>query len=133
MTDYISMLKNSDLKATIQRTSILKSIHKAGHINIDEIYEDVKELYPTLSLATIYKNIILMQTNNIIVEVPMNGAKSKYELKKEEHIHLICQKCGTIQDTKITKKTQEALIIENFKLNHSQINLYGLCQTCQSK
>jgi len=58
MTNYISLLKENDLKATIQRTSILQSIDKAGHINIDDIYEDVKKQYPTLSLATIYKNII---------------------------------------------------------------------------
>jgi len=133
MTNYITLLKENDLKATIQRTSILKSIDHAGHINIDEIYEDVKELYPTLSLATIYKNIILMQTNNVIVEVPMNGEKSKYELKKDEHMHLICQECGTIQDTKMTKRTQEALFIENFKLNYSQITLYGVCNSCQMK
>ena len=133
MLNYISLLKENNLKATIQRTSILKSIDHAGHINIDDIYEDVKELYPTLSLATIYKNIIVMQENNVIIEVPMNGEKSKYELKKDDHIHLICQTCGEIQDTKITKKAQEALVIENFQLNSSQINLYGLCKRCQNQ
>ena len=133
MTDYITLLKKNDLKATIQRTSILKSIDQAGHINIDDIYEDVKELHPTLSLATIYKNIILMQQNKVIVEVPMNNQKSKYELKKEEHMHLICEACGNIQDTIISPQTQEALVIEHFTLNNAQINLYGLCQTCQTK
>ena len=131
MTNYISLLQNNDLKATIQRTSILKSIDHAGHINIDDIYDDVKELHPTLSLATIYKNIILMQSNNVIIEVPMNGEKSKYELKKDEHMHLICQACGQIQDTLITTQTKEALVIENFQLSSSQINLYGVCQKCQ--
>ena len=133
MTDYIALLKENDLKATIQRTSILKSIDHAGHINIDDIYEDVRELHPTLSLATIYKNIILMQEHNVIIEVPMNGEKSKFELKKDDHIHLICQGCGEIQDTEITEQTQDALVVENFKLSSSQINLYGLCQKCQSK
>ena len=133
MTNYINLLKKNDLKATIQRTSILKSIDQAGHINIDEIYEDVKEQYPTLSLATIYKNIILMQQNSVIVEVPMNGEKSKYELKKDDHIHLICQQCGSIQDREITQSTQKTLVIENFKLNNSQINLYGVCQNCQNR
>ncbi|NEW61336.1 transcriptional repressor [Sulfurovum sp. bin170] len=131
MTDYITLLKENDLKATIQRTSILKSIDHAGHINIDEIYEDVKEQHPTLSLATIYKNIILMQQNNVIIEVPMNGEKSKYELKKDDHIHLICQSCGEIRDTEITKEREQILTIENFQLNNAQINLYGLCHKCQ--
>jgi Fur family ferric uptake transcriptional regulator/Fur family peroxide stress response transcriptional regulator len=133
MIDYITLLKDNDLKATIQRTSILKSIDQAGHINIDEIYEDVKEQYPTLSLATIYKNIILMQKNRVIVEVPMNGQKSKYELKKDDHIHLICQECGEIRDREIDKNTKEALVIENFQINNSQINLYGLCPKCQKR
>jgi len=133
MTNYISLLKENDLKATIQRTSILQSIDHAGHINIDDIYKDVKKQYPTLSLATIYKNIITMQHNNVIVEVPMNGEKSKYELKKEEHMHLICEACGEIKDTEITTKTQEVLVIENFQVKSSQINLFGLCQQCQSK
>ncbi len=133
MTDYIRLLKENDLKATIQRTSILKSIDQAGHFNIDEIYEDVKELHPTLSLATIYKNIILMQQHNVIVEVPMNGEKSKFELKKEDHMHLICQACGEIRDTEITTEAQEVLIIENFQLKSSQINLYGLCTRCQER
>ncbi len=133
MTNYITLLKENDLKATIQRTSILKSIDQAGHINIDDIYEDVKELHPTLSLATIYKNIILMQKNDVIIEVPMNGEKSKFELKKDDHIHLICQGCGEIQDTNITQKAHESLVIENFQLSSSQINLYGLCQKCQTR
>jgi len=133
MTDYITLLKANDLKATIQRTSILKSIDTMGHANIDEIYEDVIELHPTLSLATIYKNITLMQQNSVIIEVPMNGEKSKYELKKSDHLHLICQACGDIQDRKIPKKTQETLEISDFKLNSSQINLYGVCEKCQSR
>jgi len=133
MTDYITLLKENDLKATIQRTSILKSINSMGHANIDEIYEDVIELHPTLSLATIYKNIILMQQSNVIIEVPINGEKSKYELKKSDHLHLICQSCGSIQDREITTETKETLMISDFKLNTSQINLYGVCQKCQKR
>ena len=133
MTDYISLLQDNDLKATIQRTGILKSIDQAGHFNIDEIYEDVKEHYPTLSLATIYKNIILMVEKGVIIEVPINGKKSKYELKKDDHIHLICQSCGEIRDRDISKEKKQILSIENFELKTAQINLYGICEKCLSQ
>ena len=133
MIDYITLLKKNNLKATIQRTAILKSIDRAGHINIDDICEKVRETHPTLSLATIYKNIRLMQKNSVIIEVPINGQKAKYELKKNDHIHLICQSCGKIKDRNMSQKTKEALIIENFKINNSQINLYGVCEKCQKR
>ncbi len=128
MINYISLLKQNDLKATIQRTNILKSINRAGHITIDEIYEELKENYPTLSLATIYKNILLMVQQNVIIEVPINGKKSKYELKKDDHIHIICKSCGNIEDRELNNCN---INIKDFKITSKQINLYGLCKNCQ--
>ncbi len=130
MIDYISLLKQNNLKATIQRTNILKSINRTGHITIDEIYEELKIDYPTLSLATIYKNILLMVQHGVIVEIPISGEKSKYEIKKDEHIHLICKSCGNIEDRELSSCNID---IEDFNIIFKQINLYGLCRNCQSK
>jgi len=74
-----------------------------------------------------------MQQNNVIVEVPISSQKSKYELKKDDHIHLICQSCGEIRDGNISQRAKDELIVENFKINNAQINLYGLCKKCQNK
>ena len=131
--DYINLLKSNNLKATVQRTAILQSIHKAGHISVEDIYEDIRSRYPTISLATIYKNIVLMLEHNVILEVPINGEKSKYELKKDDHIHAICELCGDIKDIKLTPERRELLTVKDFYLNYAQINLYGICKKCQSK
>lgn len=134
MTDYAALLKESGLKATFQRMNILESIDIYGHMSIDTIYEEVAKRHPSLSLATIYKNIILMVENGVLVEVPITGKKPKYELIKEDHIHLVCTECGEVEDkpthvvadelfTSITKQ-------ENFTLSKQQINLYGVCKQC---
>jgi len=60
MTDYATLLKESGLKATFQRMNILEVIEKSGHMSIEAIYDEVVKVHPSLSLATIYKNIILM-------------------------------------------------------------------------
>ncbi|MBD3795577.1 MAG: transcriptional repressor [Epsilonproteobacteria bacterium] len=134
MRDYIGFLQGNNLKATFQRISILKSIDKHGHMNIDEIYDDVKEQNPTLSLATIYKNIILMQENNILVEVPIVNKKSKYEIRKSKHIHYICLNCATIEDYEISFDEQVSSLNlphkESFEVTDTQINLYGYCSKC---
>ena len=135
MTDYATLLKESGLKATFQRMNILDSIEEYGHMSIDSIYVQVIKTHPSLSLATVYKNIILMVEKGVLVEVPIAGKKAKYELTKEDHIHLVCTKCGEVEDKPHNGGT-DALFhtmteAENFTLKKQQINLYGVCCQCQ--
>jgi len=135
MTDYALLLKESGLKATFQRMNILEKIEAYGHMSIDAIYAEVIKTHPSLSLATVYKNIILMVEKGVLVEVPITGKKSKYELLKEDHIHLVCTECGEVED-KPQHSAADALFTsmteqENFTLNKQQINLYGVCSHCQ--
>ncbi len=137
MIDYATLLKESGLKATFQRMNILNVVDKHGHMSVEDIYEEVIKVHPSLSLATIYKNIILMQENAILVEVPIAGKKSKYELAKEDHMHLICTECGEVEDKMCLDKTDavfhQLTEEEHFKLNRRQVNLYGICEACQAQ
>jgi len=135
MTDYATLLKESGLKATFQRMNILEVIEKSGHMAIEAIYDEVVKVHPSLSLATIYKNIILMVEKGVVVEVPIAGLKPKYELAKEDHIHFVCTECGEVEDKPCIAETDKVLHDltdqEHFVLNKRQINLYGVCEKCQ--
>lgn len=134
MSDHTILLQNSELKATFQRINILENIAKYGHISIDDIYAEVIKVHPSLSLATVYKNIVLMVEKGILVEVPITGQKSKYEIKKENHIHLICNKCGEVTDKPYSTITDDIFSSftseDNFSILKKQINLYGVCSRC---
>jgi len=137
MIDYAQMLKESGLKATFQRMNILNVIDMQGHMSVEGIYDEVSKVHPSLSLATIYKNIILMMEKGVLVEVPIIGKKSKYELAKSDHMHLICTECGEVEDKMCLDETEEIFSHlteeEHFKLNKRQINLYGICESCQTQ
>ena len=135
MTDHATLLKESGLKATFQRMNILESIEHHGHMSIDTIYDEVIKTHPSLSLATVYKNIILMMEKGVLVEVPITGKMPKYELVKNDHIHLVCTECGEVED-RPHNSSADALFSsmtenENFSLSKQQINLYGVCSHCQ--
>lgn len=134
MTDYATLLQEQGLKATFQRMNILENIEKHGHMSIDAIYDEVIKTHPSLSLATVYKNIVLMVEKGVLVEVPITGQKSKYELTKNDHIHLICTQCGAVEDRphNVSAGSIFHTMAENekFKLNKQQINLYGVCTDC---
>ena len=135
MTDYATLLKESGLKATFQRMNILERIEVSGHMSIDTIYDEVIKTHPSLSLATVYKNIILMVEKGVLVEVPITGKKSKYELLKEDHIHLVCTECGDVEDKPKHSVADELFTSmtnqENVTVSKQQINLYGTCENCQ--
>ncbi len=135
MTDYAILLKENGLKATFQRMNILDVVEKNGHMSVEDIYNEVTKVHPSLSLATIYKNIILMMEKGVLVEVPIAGKKPKYELSKTDHIHLICTECGDVEDKPCVKETDklfhELTEKEHFELNMRQVNLYGVCKSCQ--
>jgi Fe2+ or Zn2+ uptake regulation protein len=135
MSDYSMLLKAVGLKATLQRIGMLEVIENAGHISIDDIYSKIHQMWPTLSLATIYKNILIMVDKGVLKEVPIAGAKSQYELAQSDHIHLICQKCGNIEDKIMDDLLKERLTAiaqhDSLILKQSHVDLYGLCKNCQ--
>jgi len=134
MKNYTELLKENSLKSTFQRINILNIIDEQGHSSIDDIYEEIIKLHPSISLATIYKNILLMVEKSVVVEVPIAGKKSKYELAKEDHIHLVCTECGLVEDkpclTNSSELFKQLSLNDNFKLRRREVNLYGVCQEC---
>lgn len=132
---YITTLQKHHLKATPQRLEIVDILYKNGHINIDNLYKLLQNKFPSLSLATIYKNIHLMCKKHFITEVKIPNQKSVYELTKDEHSHAVCSKCDDIMDITLDTSSilEQAKIISNFELNESSIVLNGLCPECLQK
>jgi Fe2+ or Zn2+ uptake regulation protein len=82
----------------------------------------------------VYKNIIKMVESGVLVEVPVSGRKSKYEIKKRPHAHLICRRCGQVVDTQLdahlVEDTRRLARDHAFALEEQQISLYGVCAAC---
>jgi len=127
-----NLLKNSSLKATPQRLEILKTIKKKGHISIEELYNIIKEKFPSISLATVYKNIHTLKDENILTEIHPQNEKPHFEIKKEPHGHFICKKCGNIYDFEIQTSCNPHLN-EISEINESEVYLYGVCKSCVEK
>lgn len=133
---FEQILKNGNLKVTPQRMAILQEIDGKGHVSIEEIYEQIRKKHPSMSLATIYKNLTSMQEAKIIDEVKLPNQKQRYELIKKPHLHLVCESCGEIMDMEINNQISHLKdLCENqtkYKINDTQIALIGVCPSCQA-
>ena len=134
MKDYSNTLRKHNLKATPQRLAIIKTIDHYGHINIDRLYEEVKNEFNSISLATIYKNINSMIDQLLLLEVKLPNNKSVYEIVKEKHSHLLCNNCNEVVDICLDINSLEKEIINSYKFEISQTDLVisGICKNCKT-
>lgn len=132
---YTEQLKANALKVTPQRTAILEEIEAAGHIDIDTLFEILRMSFPSISLATVYKNVSQMSDLGILEVIKVSNHKSQYEISKEPHIHLACNSCGSLMDMNrcINELINSAESESGYSLNHSTVVLNGLCPSCQAK
>ncbi len=130
----MEMLKEHHIKITPQRLAIIQLMDEYGHISVRDIYEKIQEKFPSLSLATVYKNINAMMENRFINELKIVGQDNKYELVKERHSHMICRNCGDIEDVFIDTKGLEKSVPaqSDFRVEETSIQFFGLCKKCQS-
>jgi Fur family peroxide stress response transcriptional regulator len=126
MNYAVSLLKESGIKATPQRVAITDIIYSSGHIDIDGLYKKIIEQFPSLSLATIYKNINSMVEKRFVQEVAVPNSKPKFEIVKESHGHIICPKCGSITDIEV----DENLVQQSVKTDFDKFSLSIYRECC---
>ena len=133
MSSNMQLLKDYHLTVTPQRLEIVSMLSSYGHLNIDELYKSLKTNFPSISLATVYKNINLMLEKNFLSEVPLQNKKNVFELIKKEHSHVVCLKCDEILDIAVDtqKLFDEVSQKSHFQLQTSSIVFNGVCAKCQ--
>jgi Fur family transcriptional regulator, peroxide stress response regulator len=131
--DYKNLLKQHGLKATPQRVGLLSIMQEIGHINIDDMYIEIQKQFPSISLATLYKNIRVMIDATLVDEVKIPSQKSKFEIKKSPHGHLVCKRCGICLDMMLKTDDLMYQMVQKsgFYLMSMNVVLSGLCPDCQ--
>lgn len=129
------LLKHHQLKATPQRMAIIELMHHAGHISIDDLYQAIREKFASISLATLYKNVHTMMNVSLIREVKIPGQKTKYEIEKEAHAHVMCKSCGELKDIPFNPNSllKTSMDISNYQTEEVSIVISGTCPECQKK
>lgn len=137
LSQYVNHLKEKNVRMTSQRHAILAYLVDGNrHPTVNEIYDDLKEEFPTMSVATIYNNLNFFKEAGILQELPFGDGSSRFDLTTIDHYHTICRVCGKIEDfhypaLKASSELQEEL--NEFKVEKYNLELIGLCKECQAR
>jgi len=135
MTDNLELLKKYKLKITPQRIAIVEELVQDGHLSIDDLYRRLLKRFPTISLATIYKNINAMEDNAFVQEVKLPEQKAKYELSKARHAHVVCNECKKVEDIVINTESivNEVKDTSHYMIEREDLVFTGICPDCMQK
>ncbi len=133
----IAALKESNFRLTPQRVELVRIIAVSeGHPSASQLYAQIKNLFPTTSLATVYKTLTLLKELDQVYEVDLHDDAHYDGNRPQPHPHLICMKCNRIVDGDVPLDQQSLSRLEKetgFKILRQQISLFGLCADCKGE
>jgi len=128
----------SNLKYSRQRESIKEYLNSTNeHPTADTVYMNVRQLYPNISLGTVYRNLGLLTELNEARKVPTPEGRDRFEANMTPHNHFFCNECGKIIDLDINIEHLSAMEsqvcnVSTGYVESSNTTFSGKCVTCVS-
>jgi len=118
---------------TIQRQLVYNAVKELDiHANAEQVYEYVVAIHPSISKATVYRNLNQMAESGDLLNIGSFYGSSHYDHNCHDHYHFICDECRRVFDidnsfpdvTKLTK-------MEGFEIKGHNLSFYGICDECK--
>ena len=126
--------REAGLSLTHQREIIYRAVLEArDHPSPESIYEKVSREIPSVSLATIYKNVKTFLDAGLLRELSPHHGTVRLEANLTEHHHLVCTRCKAIVDLDESDLEPVQLrrkLPEGFQVFRYSVEFQGLCPAC---
>lgn len=137
ITIFRDKCKQHNLSMTPQRMAIYEQlINSKNHPCSEEIYEKVRNVFPDISLDTVYRTLSTFAEIGVIDIVEGYGEAKRYDPDVDSHHHFRCRQCNNIVD--FNNEAYDNLNIpkefrNNFKVTNLRVVLEGICDKCAKK
>ena len=131
--DMVALLRDSGKRITRERELLLQIIENNAHLDAEEIYHIAQKERPQIGLATVYRTLTLLKDLGVIRTTDLGENHSHYEVRSDEHIHLVCSECGHVTDIPVPGALYKAARREQFSVQRTHFEMFGICQACAAK
>ncbi len=136
ISEFQSLCRRHSLAATHQRRVIYDTVMSLqAHPSPELIYDKVRRKIPSISLATIYKNVRTFLESGMLREVSMHHGSLRVEPNEREHHHLVCVRCKDITD--LDPESLGPVRIKDrprgFRVTRISVDVLGVCAACAAR
>jgi len=133
-------LREKGVRLTRQRELLLGLIDKSGeHLDAERLYQLAKQQDPKLNRVTVYRTLKLLKQGGLVDELYLmhyGGDQHYYETRmKQEHAHVICLRCGTVEEffgEPLQRLRRQIESHFGFQILLARTEVGGYCSHCQS-
>lgn len=131
-------LAKVDQRYTTRRRLLVETLAAAARpLTIPEIVATT----PRLPQSTIYRNLTILAEVGVACRIPGTDDYGRYELAEElsgHHHHLVCTRCGRVDDVPATARLERALDDaatavtdrQGYRVTEHRFDQLGLCPDC---
>ena len=120
---------------TVQRAMTLEAVRRLhAHPTAEEVYRQVAAEHPSVSRATVYRNLNQLASQGEILRVPVPTGADHFDFNIKPHYHVRCTKCGGVFDVFMPPVTDLIDRVEDssgVELHRYEILFEGICSACR--
>lgn len=121
---------------TRQRKAVLEALQATrSHPTALQVFDAVRDRVPGITLATVYRNLRVLQVAGMVREVEVGGEAGRFDARTDDHAHVRCEKCGRVDDVPLDlprELSEEAAQQAGYQITSCDLSFAGICPECRS-
>lgn len=119
---------------TIQKQLVIDAVSRmADHPTAEQVYMEVVRTHPTVSKATVYRNLSGLSADGFLRRIQMPGGADRFDHRLTAHQHILCRQCGLFTDVPFAQDPaldNAAAQATGFQGVTHDIIFCGVCPAC---
>jgi Fur family ferric uptake transcriptional regulator len=129
MSDLEQRCAEAGLKMTGPRKVILHVLGTAeDHPSVEDVYERAKKIDSSVSIATVYRTLSLLDELDLVIRHEFQEGYSRYEVNDDHHHHLVDLETGQVvefQNDELERIKEQIARDLGYELVDHRLELYG--------
>ena len=119
-----------------KRNAILQCLRSTdAHPSAEMVHQMLRESYPDISLATVYRNLNLFKQQGLISSVCSVRGTERFDAETTPHVHFVCDYCDRVLDLEqitIPEALTHQVDDTGCRVSGCSLTFTGLCRECRT-
>jgi Fe2+ or Zn2+ uptake regulation protein len=135
--DLAAALRAGGGRVTPQRLHVFRTLRRLDkHASAEEVARAVSADLPGVSVPTVYAALETLADLGFARRVTVAKGATLYDPHVDDHHHIVCTRCGKVEDFETPVETDRALRVaraKGFAPARVELLVTGLCSDCAAR